>query len=153
MSTRPPTTSRTASTARAFGVVALGGSVGAVARVECTRLFPTAAGAFPWTTLLVNLSGALLLGVLVVLIVERRTAHPLVRPLLATGVLGAFTTFSTFAVEADLLVRASKIATAVAYVAVSLAGGMLAVTAGTVAARRLTGPGGTAARARRERER
>ncbi len=121
---------------RVPAAVAVGGAIGAPLRVEIERLYATGPTAFPLATLAINLSGALLLGALVVLLVERRTAHPILRPLLATGLLGAFTTFSTFAVEADLLARAHRVGLAALYVAASLAGGMCAAALGTVAARR-----------------
>lgn len=79
--------------------VALGGGAGAAARYAASLRWPTAADGFPWTTLWVNVAGCAAIGVLMVVITETRATHPLVRPFLGTGVLGGFTTFSTYAVD------------------------------------------------------
>lgn len=76
-------------------VVALGGGAGALARFAAYRMASEA-----WATLAVNLAGCALIGVLVVLTTEVWQTHPLVRPFLGTGVLGGFTTFSTYALDA-----------------------------------------------------
>ncbi|MFP5070030.1 fluoride efflux transporter FluC [Pseudonocardia nantongensis] len=75
--------------------MAAGGVLGAEARYGLGLLGPAA----PWTTLVVNVTGCLLMGVLMVLVVERFRVHPLVRPALGVGVLGGYTTFSTYAVD------------------------------------------------------
>ena len=78
-----------------LGAIAVGGVVGAEARYGLGVLLPHRADEWPWATLLTNVSGCLLIGVLMVVIVERIRPHPLVRPLLGVGVLGGYTTFST----------------------------------------------------------
>ncbi|CAM5350095.1 Putative fluoride ion transporter CrcB [Streptomyces microflavus] len=96
---------------RVLGAVAAGGALGALARYGALVLWPTADGGFPWTVFAVNVSGCALIGVLMVLTVERgRVTHPLVRPFLGVGVLGGFTTFSTYAadVRACWCVRSSR---------------------------------------------
>ena len=81
-----------------LAAVAVGGSAGSAARYEVALLLPHDAGTgVPWATLAVNAVGCLLIGVLIVLVEGR---HPLLRPLLGVGVLGGFTTFSTYAVDA-----------------------------------------------------
>lgn len=85
-------------------MVALGGGLGSAARYGAGELWPTGPAAFPWTTLAVNVAGCAAIGVLMVLITEARTAHRLVRPFLGAGVLGGFTTFSTYAVDVQRLV-------------------------------------------------
>ncbi|MFF8783733.1 fluoride efflux transporter CrcB [Streptomyces sp. NPDC015125] len=95
-----------------IGVVAVGGAIGATARYGAAVLWPTASGTFPWTTLTVNAVGCVLMGVLMVVITEFRPAHRLVRPFLGTGILGGFTTFSTYAVDIQRLVAAGRAATA-----------------------------------------
>ncbi|MFJ6786123.1 fluoride efflux transporter FluC [Streptomyces angustmyceticus] len=100
-----------------IGVVAAGGAIGATARYGAGLLWPTASGAFPWTTLTVNAVGCALMGVLMVVITEVRAAHRLVRPFLGTGVLGGFTTFSTYAVDIQRLVGGGRPAAALAYLA------------------------------------
>src|SRR4051794_7335871 len=84
-------------------VVALGGVLGSLARWGVGVAFPTPAGTFPWATFGINVLGSLVMGVLVVVVTEVYTAHPLIRPFLGVGVLGGFTTFSTFAVDAQSL--------------------------------------------------
>lgn len=70
-------------------VVAGGGAIGAAARYAASLLWPVADPGFPWTTLLVNVTGCAVIGVFMVLISEVWTAHRLVRPFFGTGVLGA----------------------------------------------------------------
>ena len=100
-----------------------------------SRGWPTAPAAFPWTTLLVNVVGCALMGVLMVLVTERFTAPPLVRPFLGTGVLGGFTTFSTYAVDADRLFRLDAPGTAVLSLVLTLVLAVAAVWAGATATR------------------
>lgn len=121
--------------AATLAAVAAGGVVGALARYGVARGLPTASGHFPWSTFLVNVTGSLLLAVLLTSIVERLPRGRLARPLLGTGVIGAYTTFSTFAVDAVLLVRDGHAGTAALYVVVTLAGGLAAATAGVAATR------------------
>lgn len=89
--------------AAVLAAVAVGGVVGAEARYGVSLAWPHAGGAFPWATLVTNVSGCLLIGVLMT-VVGRRPVHPLTRPLLGVGVLGGYTTFSTYTV--DVLVTA-----------------------------------------------
>src|SRR5215831_12755906 len=86
-----------------LGVIAAGGSLGSLARYGIALAWPTPAGGFPGATLFINISGCALIGVLMVLITEVWAAHRLVRPFLGTGVLGGFTTFSTYAVDVQRL--------------------------------------------------
>ena len=115
--------------------VALGGVLGALARYGLGVAWPTATGAFPWTTFAVNVSGCLLIGVLLVRLLEAGAVHPLWRPFLGTGVLGGYTTFSTYAVDARSLVAADHAATAVVYVLGTLVAAMTAVQVGVVVGR------------------
>jgi CrcB protein len=110
--------------------IAVGGALGAMARYELTLAKPVTTGSFPWATLAINVSGSLVLGVILTLVNERWPPTRYVRPFVATGFLGAFTTWSTFMVEADLLIRHDDIEVAAAYLLVSLVGGILAVIAG-----------------------
>lgn len=119
-------------------VIAAGGGLGALTRYAADSTWPAAANAFPWTTLLVNVVGCLLMGVLMVLVTERFTAPPLLRPFLGTGVLGGFTTFSTYAVDADRLFRLDAAGSAVLSLAATLVLTVAAVWAGAGAARALT---------------
>ncbi|MEW2175429.1 fluoride efflux transporter CrcB [Streptomyces sp. NPDC005406] len=108
-------------------VVALGGATGASARYGAALLWPTATGGFPWTTLVVNVLGCAVIGVFMVVISEAWAAHRLVRPFFGTGVLGGFTTFSTYAVDIERLVDGGRARTGLAYLALTLLAALAAV--------------------------
>jgi CrcB protein len=108
-------------------VVAAGGALGASARYGAGLLWPTAPGSFPWTTLGVNAAGCAAIGVLMVLISEVWAAHRLVRPFFGTGILGGFTTFSTYAVDIQRLVAGGRPGVGLAYLAATLLGALAAV--------------------------
>jgi fluoride exporter len=120
---------------KALLAVALGGALGAPARYGLAQLAPTEAGGFPWATLITNVTGSFALGLVLTLVLERFPPTRHLRPFVATGFLGAYTTYSTFAVETDLLVKDGHIAVALAYVATSVLAGLVAVWAGIWAAR------------------
>ncbi|MFI9629199.1 fluoride efflux transporter CrcB [Streptomyces sp. NPDC052042] len=102
-----------------IAAVAVGGGIGAAARYGASLLWPTAAGAFPWTTLTVNAVGCAVIGVFMVVITDVWAAHRLVRPFFGTGVLGGFTTFSTYAVDIQRLVDGREVRTGLAYLALT----------------------------------
>ncbi|HEX2850950.1 MAG TPA: fluoride efflux transporter CrcB [Acidimicrobiales bacterium] len=118
-----------------LAAIAAGGALGAPARYEVAQVIHVATGTFPWATFWTNVSGSFALGFIVILVIERFPPTRYLRPFFATGFLGAFTTFSTFAVEADLLIKDGHAAIGVAYAIGSLAAGFAAVWAGIVAAR------------------
>ena len=118
-------------------MVALGGALGSLLRYQAGLIWPTPAGSFPTTILLVNLLGCLVIGVFLVVVVEVRTVHRLVRPFFATGVLGGFTTFSTYSLDIFSLVRDGEPLLAVGYLLGTAIGAMLAVMVGMVVTRRL----------------
>lgn len=101
--------------------VAFGGALGAMARYGVgALLFPVEGNRFPLSTLFVNVVGSLLMGVFYVLIVEKMQLTGLWRELLMIGFLGAFTTFSTFSLDALALWQNGHLALAVFYVVLSL---------------------------------
>ncbi|MFG2650374.1 fluoride efflux transporter CrcB [Streptomyces sp. NPDC048436] len=118
-------------------VVAVGGAIGASARYGASLIWPTASGAFPTTTLLVNVIGCALMGILMVILTEVGAAHRLVRPFFGTGVLGGFTTFSTYAVDIERLVRDGHLRTGLAYLALTVLAALAAVWSAAWATRRL----------------
>ncbi|MGV9562894.1 fluoride efflux transporter CrcB [Streptomyces sp. NPDC003480] len=118
-------------------VVALGGALGAAARYAASLLWPARPGGFPWTTFGINVAGCAVIGVFMVVITEVWAAHRLMRPFFGTGVLGGFTTFSTYAVEIQRLVDAGAARIALAYLFATLAGALAAVWLAMAAARRL----------------
>lgn len=128
-----------------LAAIALGGMLGASARFGVSRWLPTHPNGFPWATFWTNLSGSFLLGLLLVLLLERFPPTRLVRPFLATGILGAFTTMSTYEVETALLVKNGHVLTALAYGLGSLVAGLALAYAGILAGR-LTPPRHTEAR-------
>ena len=122
-----------------YVLAALGGVVGALARWGVGTALPGSPGSWPWATLLVNLTGCLLLGALLAGLATRSPEPPWARPFLGVGVLGGFTTFSAFAVEVVELFEAGAVLTAVGYVLVSVLGGVLGVAAGALIARSAVG--------------
>jgi CrcB protein len=131
--------------------IALGGALGTALRYELTRAFATETDGVPWTTFAINVSGSFALGVLLTFVLERWPPTRHVRPFLAIGFLGAYTTFSTFAVESDLLVKRGHVGVAVVYDLVSLVVGVGAAYLGIVAGRAWPGIGRRAHEARRPR--
>jgi CrcB protein len=115
--------------------IALGAAVGAPARYGVAQVVHVAPGTFPWATFVTNASGSFALGLLLALILERFPPRVYLRPFVVTGFLGAYTTYATFAVETDLLVKQRHAAIGVVYAAASLATGFVAVWAGIWSAR------------------
>jgi fluoride exporter len=110
--------------------VGVGGALGAYARHRATAWVHRWSGTgFPWGTLAVNVIGSLLLGALLAQ-VAGRPGEDLVRASLSVGLLGSFTTFSTFSYEAVSLVHQGSAGRAVSYVLSSLALGLGAFAAG-----------------------
>lgn len=102
---------------------------------------PVGAGAWPWGTLVANLSGALLLGLAVTRLGAAAPRGAVVAPLLCTGLLGSYTTFATFVVEIADLLRVGRLSTAVSYGLVSVLGGVALAGLGI----RLADPGSVTA--------
>ncbi|MBA0124345.1 fluoride efflux transporter CrcB [Haloechinothrix sp. YIM 98757] len=117
--------------------VGLGGAAGTGARYAVAVGMPHPAGGFPFATLLVNVVGCFLIGMLVVVIAETVASHRLVRPFLGVGVLGGFTTFSTYTVDTAELVMAERAGTALVYLASTVLAALAAVVAGVLVTRRL----------------
>ena len=117
--------------------VALGGVIGSLGRYAVGVALPHAPGAFPWSTLLVNLTGAFAMGLLVAFLVDRPGAHRLARPLVGVGVLGGWTTFSALAMDVVQLTEAGHVQGALAYVTATFLVGTLAVPAGSIVGQRV----------------
>lgn len=114
-----------------FLAVALGGAIGAVARYKTVGWIGHIAGhGFPWGTLAVNVVGSFLMGVLIEAGSLRQFLTPELRALLAVGVLGAFTTFSSFALDVAVLWERGETGTTAAYIAASTALSILGLFAG-----------------------
>lgn len=116
--------------------IAVGGAVGTTARYGLVRALPPAPLGFPWSTLLANVVGSLLLGIVVTLVVERWPPTRYVRPFAAIGVCGGFTTFSTMTVDVAQLGRHGRLGTAGLYLVATVVAGLAAAAAGIWLARR-----------------
>ena len=98
-----------------LAVIALGGVLGALTRYGVGLLQPHGPQDFPWVTLEINAVGCLLIGALMVAITELTSPHRLARPFLGVGILGGFTTFSTYSVDVQQLLVLQRPGLAMAY--------------------------------------
>ncbi|MET4094843.1 CrcB family protein [Arthrobacter sp. UYCu712] len=130
---------------RVWAAVAAGGLVGTELRFVAGLVFPEAADALPWTTLVINVAGSFVLATLTTLWIARpRTAFWL-RAGLGPGLLGSFTTFSVVVYAVDQQFRAGFHSTWLAYLALSLVLGLGAAAAGWKTGKKLADLGGRAA--------
>jgi CrcB protein len=127
----------------ALAAASVGGVIGALARYGIGLAAPYRGAGFPWATFAVNVSGCFLIGVLMVLVTEVWPGQRLLRPFVGTGVLGGYTTFSTYIVDIQHLLG-SGVSTgtdvgtariALVYLVATLAGALLAVQVGITGAR------------------
>lgn len=125
--------------ARALFAVALGGGVGSVLRYLVTLAVTQRAGpGFPWATLLINVAGSLVIGIIAELSVTRALGiGSVTRLFLMTGILGGFTTFSTFSLDIVTLASERAALLAIAYASGSVILGFAAAFAGIVLVRAL----------------
>jgi fluoride exporter len=123
----------------AYVFAALGGVLGALARWAVSEALPHSPDAWPWATFLVNLTGCLVIGVLLAVLLARFAHSTWLRPFLAVGVLGGYTTYSTFTVDVVHLTEAGRPALAAGYVLASVIGGVAAVVVGLLAGRAAMG--------------
>ena len=123
---------------RIFFAIGVGGFVGALLRYGLSELARARfTNAFPYPTMLVNLLGCLMIGALMAAIEGRSGVSSATRSFLTTGLLGSFTTFSTFGFEAFVLWRDGFVIKALAYAVGSLLLGLFAVGVGHALARNL----------------
>ena len=120
-------------------VIAAGGAVGGGMRNLLNAVVPEGDSGFPWSTFLENVIGCALLGALMVFLLDVWPPTRYGRPFLGVGVLGGFTTFSTYTTDADALLRAGQAPLALTYMAATLAVGLLATWTGLNMARSLAG--------------
>lgn len=118
-----------------LAAIAAGGTLGALGRYGAGVAIPHAPGTFPWSTLLVNVSGCLLVGVLMIVLLEITEPHRLARPFLGVGVLGGFTTFSTASLEVQQLLDVGRDSVALVYLVATLGGALAAVWTGVTVTR------------------
>jgi fluoride exporter len=117
-----------------LAAIAVGGGIGSVARYLLSAAFPAGHG-FPWAIFAVNVSGCFLLGLLMVYLLEVWPPRRLLRPFLAVGLLGGYTTYSTYAGGVMTLLTGHAPALADAYALTSIVAALAAVWCGTRAAR------------------
>lgn len=118
--------------------IAIGGTLGCWGRYAMTNLVQAIYGRdFPYATLSINLLGAFLMGFLFIETLERLTISPALRTGILTGVLGGYTTFSTFEMEAFLLVEQGEAPKAILYLILSVGLGFLCAFGGAYIARNL----------------
>jgi len=117
---------------RVYLAIAIGGIIGCWARYAMTVWLQSVYGRdFPYATLAINVLGSFLMGFLFVLTLERATVEPYLRVGILTGVLGGFTTFSTYAMETLLLAEGGELGKGLLYVVLS---NVLAISAAVVGA-------------------
>ena len=132
---------RRSSRTQVWGVtatIALGGALGALARYGVSTAWPHPPAGFPWATVVINVTGCFLIGALMVVLTEiAGRPHPLARPFLGVGILGGFTTFSTYTVEVQRLLAGGHAGVALLYLFGTLGAALVAVQLGVVATRLL----------------
>jgi len=124
----------------ASSYVALGGAIGALLRYQTGRglthwLGAQAVTAFPWATLMVNVLGSLLMGVLAGFLARHGQGGEQWRLFIGVGVLGGFTTFSSFSLEMMMLIERGQPVQALTYVLISVLAGLSALYIGLIAMR------------------
>ena len=120
---------------RAIVGVAVAGAIGALIRWGLGTAIGERFPQFPWATMMINVTGSFLLGLLFVVLTERTTASPAMRLTLTTGLMGAYTTFSTFSLETFRLLEDGSTTLALANVAGNLVLGLIAVALGVALGR------------------
>ncbi len=116
-------------------VIAAGGALGSLARWGLGELLRSPRDGFPWATFTENISGGLALGMLMVLLLDVWPPHRYLRPFLGVGLLGGYTTFSTYMLESRHLLVAGRTSLAFTYLAGTLLAGLAAVWLGVASAR------------------
>ncbi len=113
-----------------LAMISVGGVVGTLPRYGLQEMLPHRPDHFGWATFAINVSGCLLVGCLMVIISEAWGGRRLLRPFLGVGVLGGFTTFSTYIIDIHQAIAAGAVWTAMLYLAGTLAVALAAVWAG-----------------------
>lgn len=116
-------------------VIAVGGALGSVGRWGLGEVLPHSERGIPWATMVENLSGGFALGVLMVFVIDLWPTTRYVRPFIGVGVLGGYTTFSTYMLDARTLIAGGQVPLAATYAFGTLIVGLLAVWAGISLAR------------------
>ncbi|MGH3451340.1 MAG: fluoride efflux transporter FluC [Haloechinothrix sp.] len=118
-----------------LAVIGAGGALGTALRHGLSLWVPHSSGGFPLSTLLVNVIGCAAIGGFMVVITETTLTHRLLRPFLGVGVLGGFTTFSTYVVDVAQLVVEGQPWLALAYLVGTVLAALAAVAVGVLGMR------------------
>jgi CrcB protein len=120
----------------AIAAVAVGGALGSVLRYLISTWFVERVGSsFPWGTFVINVSGSFLIGIVLQLALSRTGFNPYFRLFFATGILGGYTTFSTYSFEIYNLAASGPAVQSVGYALGSVIAGVAAAFAGTLLVR------------------
>ena len=130
-----------------LGMISCGGVLGALGRHGLAVTWPHPPGGFPWATFMINVTGCLLIGAMMVLATEVWSSRRLLRPFLGVGVLGGYTSFSAYVLDTQQTLAAGAPRVAVAYLAATVITALAAVWAAAAVTRWLIRP----RRRRRER--
>jgi CrcB protein len=134
-----------------LAVIALGGALGSLARWGLAEALPHPPDAFPWATFTENVSGCFLIGLLMVFVIDVWPPSRYLRPFLGVGILGGYTTFSTYMLDTRALLANREPQLAGLYLFGSLAAGFCAVWLAVLAARTLVNSSRLRRRRRLER--
>ncbi|HVW46753.1 MAG TPA: fluoride efflux transporter CrcB [Solirubrobacterales bacterium] len=122
---------------RELAAIFAGGALGTLARAGLAEALPHAATSWPWPTFIVNVVSVFLLGYFVTRLQERLPLSSYRRPFLGTGICGGLSTFSTMQVEVVKMLDAGAYGLVAAYLAASVAAGLIGIHFATSAVRRL----------------
>lgn len=121
-----------------LAAILLGGILGSLARYEVELAFPARRGGVPWATFAINSTGALFLGAVLTVLLQHPAPQRYARPFLCVGFTGAWTTMSSFALEASLLAHGGHLLVATFYVLATVIVGIASAVAGIALGRRLS---------------
>ena len=121
---------------RELGAISLGGAAGALLRVWLGETFAGGPPGWPWVTFAINVTGSFVLAYLATRLAERLPLSSYRRPLLGTGLCGAYTTFSTVQVEVVAMLERDRYGLASGYLVASVCAGLLAIWLATTLVRR-----------------